>query len=301
MNWFNLVMQFAAAVSAGAAVTCVTLFLLDLLRRIEIADPAQGVDFPQDMMQRLPILIKICLPLTPSFVKMVRAPAFDSTRSSTRDLLMQCGMDQLITPEQFISVRIILGLFGVFFGFFLMLTGNIPAPIILILLLVYYPQVWLKKAKTKRHLEIQKALPNLLDLLTLSVEAGKDFLTAAREILRRRRPDALGEELGRAFHEIQIGKSRRDALKELSARVQQPDLSAVLSSIVQADELGVSIGQVLRIQGDQLRTKRFQRAEKLANEAPVKILIPMVFFILPAVFLILMAPLLLNVLRTTVG
>jgi tight adherence protein C len=160
-----------------------------------------------------------------------------------------------------------------------------------------YPDVWLKKTIQKRHLSIQRALPNVLDLLTLSVEAGKDFLTSLRDILARRRRDPLGEELERTFHEIQLGKKRVQALKDLVKRVQQPDLSAVMNSIIQSDELGVSIAQLLKIQGDQLRMKRFQRAEKLANEAPVKMIFPIALFIVPAVMIIMGAPLVMQTMK----
>ena len=114
----------------------------------------------------------------------------------------------------------------------------------------------------------------------------------------RRKRDALNEELRRTLHEIQLGKSRQVALKEMAQRVRQPELTTVLHSIVQADELGVSIGQLLRVQGDQLRAKRFSLAEKLANEAPVKILFPIVVFIFPCVFLVLMGPLISQALKS---
>ena len=134
-----------------------------------------------------------------------------------------------------------------------------------------------------------------------SVEAGKDFLTALREINGRRQKDALTEELTRTLHEIQLGKSRQAALRDLGNRVRQGDLTSVVNAIVQADELGVSIGQLLRIQGEQLRSKRFSRAEKLANETPVKILFPVVVFIFPSVFLILMGPIIMQAMNTVFG
>ena len=134
-------------------------------------------------------------------------------------------------------------------------------------------------------------MPNLLDLLTLSVEAGKDFMSSLRDILQRRRMDALNEEWMRTFQEIQLGRKRTEALRDLSKRVRQADLTSVVNAIIQAEELGVSIGQLLRIQGDMLRNKRFSMAEKLANEAPVKIILPIVLFIFPAVMVILIVPL----------
>ena len=143
-------------------------------------------------------------------------------------------------------------------------------------------------------MEILKALPNLLDLLTLSVEAGKDFLSALRDILAKRKQDALTEEFMRALHEIQLGKKRQTALREMAERVRQPELMSVVGSIVQADEMGVSIGQLLKIQSDQLRMKRFSMAEKLANETPVKILFPVVVFIFPSVLILLLAPIMMQ-------
>jgi tight adherence protein C len=136
-----------------------------------------------------------------------------------------------------------------------------------------------------------------MDLLTLSVEAGLDFLNAIQRIVTRRELDPLGEELVAVFREIQLGKTRRDALRDMARRVNQMDVHMVVNAIVQADELGVGIGSILRIQADQMRNRRFERAEKLANEAPVKMLFPLVAFVFPAVIVILMGPILLQIFR----
>jgi tight adherence protein C len=144
---------------------------------------------------------------------------------------------------------------------------------------------------------MQRALPNVLDLMTLSVEAGRDFLTSLHEILQGRAKDPLGHELERVFREVQLGKQRRQSLRDMASRVQQPDVTQVMETLAQADELGVSIGQILRILGDQMRQKRFAQAEKLANESPVKLLIPLFLFIFPAVIIIMLGPVLLNSLK----
>jgi tight adherence protein C len=169
--------------------------------------------------------------------------------------------------------------------------------ILLLLMLFLQPMSWLRRALNGRHLNIQRALPYVLDLLTLSVEAGLDFMTAIKRILDYRAVDALGEELMRMFREVQIGKTRREAMRNMADRVMQPDLNGVVHSLVQADELGVSIGYILRIQADQMRVKRFQRAEKLAQEAPVKMLFPLIFFIFPAIFVVLLGPVLLQLFK----
>ena len=159
-----------------------------------------------------------------------------------------------------------------------------------VLLAYAQPVLWLRGAVRKRQGQILKAMPFVLDLLTLSVEAGLDFMTAMQRSTERAVIDPLGEELLRVIREIQVGTPRRKALKAMSERVDLADMRSLVNALVQADELGVSIGAILRIQADQIRVRRFERAEKLANEAPVKLLAPLMIFIFPAVFLILLGP-----------
>ena len=117
-----------------------------------------------------------------------------------------------------------------------------------------------------------------------------DFMGALQRNCARRRLDALNEELIRMTREIQVGTPRRVALRNMAARVRLPDLKGVTHALIQADELGVSIGSILRIQSEQLRGRRFDRAEKLAAEAPVKRLVPTAVLILPAMLIVVMAP-----------
>ena len=119
-----------------------------------------------------------------------------------------------------------------------------------------------------------------------------DFMSALQRNCERRRLDPLNEELIRMTREIQVGIPRRVALRNMAQRVDLADLRSVSHALIQADELGVSIGSILRIQSDQMRSRRFDRAEKLANEAPVKMLAPLMLFIFPAVFIILLGPIL---------
>ncbi len=290
---FHLFVTLTAALCAGIAVTCLALAAFNLMQMIQ-------VDKLEDVaeIKQLPLLIKMMKPFAGNLTVVTGAGFLSLTRNRAEELIQMAGYDQTITGEEFIAIRILDGVLGILIFLWLNFIGQGGGGLIIAALLIFYPGLWLKATVKKRHLEILKALPNVLDLLTLSVEAGKDFITATRDILARRRIDALGEELRRTLHEIQLGKPRQTALKEMSNRVRQPELTSVLNAIIQAEELGVSIGQLLRIQGDQLRNKRFSRAEKLANEAPVKILFPMVIFIFPAVFLILMAPIILQALKT---
>jgi Flp pilus assembly protein TadB len=212
----------------------------------------------------IPLVFKILLPLTPNFKRLVRKPLFSSAVARADSMLVQGGFEGLMTGEEFVSLQLMLGWL--------------------------VPIFWLGSQVRRRHASIMRSLPFVLDLLTLSVEAGMDFISALQRNCKSRRLDPLNEELLRMTKEIQVGLSRREALKGMAERVQQSDLKSVANALIQADELGVSIGAMLRIQSEQLRSRRFDRAEKLAAEAPVKMLGPLMLCIFPAVFIILLVP-----------
>lgn len=287
-----------AAFCAGIAGGCLFALAADLLGKVEM-DPLNAPEGEDP--RRLPLVFRVFLPLANNVSFLTRRDSLAGMRKNTLELLQSAGVDQLMTAEQFLGIRILMLLMGLLLMVMMSMAGQQLCGFLILVLMVLYPETWLKKTARQRHLSILKALPNLLDLLTLSVEAGKDFLTALRDILARRPSDVLGEEFKRTLHEIQLGKQRQQALRDLSQRVHQPELTSVLNAIVQADELGVAIGQLLRIQGDQLRHKRFARAEQLANEAPVKIMFPVVIFIFPCVFAILVGPIIYQALNTLAG
>ncbi len=281
---------FMASLSAMIAIISLTLAIFAFVEHINIEKNEKD-----ETLVTLPLLFKFLLYFTSNVAMVSNSGMLEGYVKKANNKLTMAGYDEeTLTGEDFIAIRILFLIAGIFVLVFAFLIQNQLSGLVLLCLLYLYPILWLKRAISKRHLSIQKALPNVLDLLTLSVEAGKDFLTALKDILYRRKRDALGEELGRTFNEIQIGKQRRNALRDLADRVRQPDLTTVMNSIIQADELGVSIGKLLKVQGDQLRTKRFQRAEKLANEAPVKILLPIALFIFPPVLIILLGPMLMQ-------
>lgn len=151
------------------------------------------------------------------------------------------------------------------------------------------PGIWLNQRIRKRKKEIQKALPDAIDLLTISVEAGLGFDPAIQRVAEKW-DNELTREFRRLLQDMRIGKQRREALREVSIRCGVDDLRVFISSIIQADQLGVSITQVLRIQSQQMRIKRRQRAEELAHKAPIKMLFPMVFLIFPAMYVIILGP-----------
>ncbi len=158
-----------------------------------------------------------------------------------------------------------------------------------VLLGVIGPKFIISKKILERQDDIIKALPDALDLLTVSVEAGLGFDGALAKVVDKM-PGQLSNEFSKAIQEMKVGTPRKEALKNMSNRVGVQDLSTFVGSIIQAEQLGVSIGNVLRIQSAQMRQKRRQRAQEKAMKAPVKMLFPMVFFIFPTIFAILLGP-----------
>ncbi len=158
------------------------------------------------------------------------------------------------------------------------------------------PRLMLGSAVSRRKESIIKKLPDALDLMTICVEAGLTFDGAMTKV-DEKWEDPLSNEFGRVVNELQLGKTRRQALKDMSDRLEVADVQTFVASILQADQLGVSVGKVLRIQSDQMRVRRRQRAEEKAQQAPVKMLFPMVFLIFPALFVVLLGPAIVRVWR----
>ena len=256
----------------------------------------------------LPVLFKVLLPFVGNLDTLVSRPAFARRVAFADKALVSAGMEGLLSGREFAALEVLcpVAVGAVWCAAVLSLGAAMPesvfatsgVSICLVGLVVFalMPGLWLKGELRKRHFSIMKALPFVLDLLTLSVEAGMDFISALQRNCQIRRMDALNEELLRMVHEIQLGSSRREALCAMSERVDQPDLRSLAHALVQADEFGVSIGAILRIQSDQLRSRRFDRAEKLAAEAPTKMLGPLMLCIFPAVFIILLGPVLVQAL-----
>jgi tight adherence protein C len=151
------------------------------------------------------------------------------------------------------------------------------------------PELYLRQLIGRRQHEIQRVMPDALDLLCVSVQAGLGF-DAALARLCQKSDNELTREFNRMLQEVRVGRPRREALKEVVARTQVPDLSNFVSAIIQADQLGVSITQVLTVQAEQMRTVRRQRAEELAAQAPLKMLFPMLIFIFPALCIVILGP-----------
>lgn len=202
-----------------------------------------------------------------------------------------------IDASTFLATRfVIAGLFGGFLTLlFLISPPDWPAGRRILVVLIFtvlgfaFPQLWLQGKITSRQDEIRKAMPDALDLLTICVEAGLGF-DAAMSKVSEKWENQLALGFARAIREVQLGKTRREALRDMAERMGLPEMTSFIAAVIQSESLGVSMAKVLRIQSDQMRMRRRQRAEEKAHQAPIKMLLPMAFLIFPSIMIILMVP-----------
>ncbi len=211
---------------------------------------------------------------------------------SIRKRLIRAGEPAGYKAEDILGLQELGFIVGLIFGLIAMalLDFHLGWSLLVAAMGGFYPLIWLNDLVTKRHLAISRALPFNLDLLTLSVEAGLDFTAALAKVVEKGKLGPLRDELGLVLKQLKMGKTREEALKLMIARVDLQPLTHFVTALIQADRMGTSLGRILRIQSSQLRTDRTQRAEKLANEAPVKMLFPLIACIFPTVFMVLFGP-----------
>jgi tight adherence protein C len=219
----------------------------------------------------------------------------DKHSDRLRGQIVQLGSPQGMTPEVLIAGRMTsAAAFGVSFLLLALLAGQLGlAPVFLILGMALgwlIALFWFRQQLTDRRRAILRALPYELDLLTLAVEAGLDFVGGLHKVVEKGRDGPLKDELNLVLRAIRLGRSRSEALSQMADRVDLPPVRAWVRALVQADRMGTPLGRILRMQADRLRERRAQAAEKAANEAPVKLLFPLIFFIFPTVFLVLFGP-----------
>jgi tight adherence protein C len=199
------------------------------------------------------------------------------------------------SATEFLGIRGLAALILAILAFFVTMLADVPLMqrvglvAVLGFLGYFLPTVWLGRKIRGRQDEIVKTLPDALDLLTISVEAGLPFDGAMQRVA-----DKWDNEISKGFQrlltEMRVGKSRREALRDMADRMDVPDVTSFVAALIQADQLGISIAKVLRIQSEQMRIKRRQRAEEKAQQAPIKMLIPMTFLIFPTILIVILGP-----------
>jgi tight adherence protein C len=245
----------------------------------------------------------------PQFRERVLTPAADSvagyvlrfnpktTVESVRVKLLAAGLSDRISVNAFLTAKVVFAAVGLFFG---VVFGVSAGPMLALLLMAggpvggfVFPDFALSMRARARREKVRAELPDALDLLAVSVEAGLGFDGAIAKLVEHM-DGALTEEFNLALGEMRIGESRQEALKKMAQRLDTPEVSTFIRAIIQADQLGISLGRILRVQAADTRLKRQAAAEEKAMKAPIKMLFPLVLFIFPAMFVVILGPALLN-------
>lgn len=262
------------------------------LNRYELK-PARSLT---DLEFQIPRSERILGPARRRIAVTVRSMTPLGTIEKTQLRLAQAGTPNNLTVQDFLGMKG-MGAIGfgalslaamllIFHPSFIKLVGFLAACSVVGFFL---PNLWLRRKITDRQEEIQKYMADAIDILAISVEAGQGF-DGALTTLSARKKNSLTAEFDRFRLEVQAGKGRKEAFRDLALRAAVDDLSAFVSAMIQADQLGIGIAQVLRAQSEELRIKRRQRAEEKAQQAPIKMLFPLIFLMFPALFIVILGP-----------
>jgi len=243
---------------------------------------------------------RIIRPALRAFVHKLASMAPQKTVARAKGQLELAGNPGRLRAVDFIGLRVLsgFGLGGVVFLLAQAASLGVGEGLLFGVLVgtlgFMLPVMWLGSRISQRKSAILRSLPDVLDLLTISVEAGLGFDAAMAKVTEKW-DNPLTHEFARALAEIRVGRLRREALRDMAERADVPELKSFVAAVIQADQLGASIGRILHVQAAQMRMKRRQRAEELAQKAPIKMLLPLVFLIMPALFIVLLGPAVISV------
>jgi tight adherence protein C len=255
----------------------------------------RGMALKQAELERLPGWLKTIFPLLDGLAPLARRIAWPTYRMHAGTQLQRAGVAEALTVDHLLVLKVLSAIVLPLLGSQIFSLLRNPAIFLIAVFGAFIlPDRLVSDLRKKREKQIVRALPGAVDVLSLSVEAGLEFLLALQRQVERGTPGPLRDELATILNDIRLGKSRSDALKSFATRVEMPEISSFVSVLVQADALGASIGPVLKSQAERMRIERFQRAEREGAKASQKILFPLVFFIFPAVLIVILGPVVLQ-------
>ncbi len=284
---------YAAYALVGLAVFVATRMLM---QEQESRAAQENLDESRDTKKSTNALVRLTRPyFSQYFVPIVRGKkAFDNLRQVYKRKIVSAGLRDEFTPDQFIAFKLLLVLLFPVIGGILKNFEFIDVSVFVILgtggLGWFYPDFWVNGLIAKRQKSVLRAMPFIVDLLALSTEAGLDFIGAIGKVVEKARPSPLVDEFGQLLKEIKVGASRAEALRDMGLRINMPEFNSFVAILISSDQMGASIGKILRQQSDQIRIQRILLAEKAGAAASQKIILPLVIFILPAVMVMIFGP-----------
>lgn len=289
----SLLLLLIFAVAAFIAVA--SMVPDDSRRKVEEQLGLQGVSSGQ-----ISPIIEMFRPLLRMIAPLLRGLKLQQYRDWIERQFVTAGLTGAMGADEFMAYKIVMAVifWVMFIGVLCKVITGWDEPLVadlgVIILGSFFPEIWIRGEVSRRQDEIRRSLPYIMDLLTLSVEAGLDFVAGLHKVVEKAAGGPLVEELAFFLREIQIGASRQQALRNLAYRCNMAEISSFSALLIQADILGASIGPVLRAQSDLIRTQRYQRAERMGAHASQKILFPLILCIMPAVFVVIFGPIVLN-------
>lgn len=272
------------ALMFGFAAFLLSQYLYDWnLARARSKNPADKYNDEIDSL-----LFKIFLPIIKKISPQFCRFKLDRYRSYISRALLEAGLDEMITQNEFLAFQSIT----VFVLFLLSIIFDGVLSKIIFVLGIAYPFFLLRSLRRQRMDNIVHVLPRVLDLLSLSVEAGLDLFSAMSRVVGKSKKSVITNEISRMLGGVKLGKSRFDALTELKRRLAHPSIDSLVGLLNCGDRLGTPIGPILKAQAEKLRSDRFQNAERAGAQAAEKLLIPLIFCIMPTVFIVIFGPIL---------
>lgn len=281
----------------SAMIGAITVIVLYVYSTLSSAVP----DEDRQYMDKLPPALRLVWPLVQilDFHLTSRISLEKLERTNTK--LNNSGVGHMMTAEQFYAVQIVslVAVFGIMYMVTSMLHKSSPTMLMVGALLGYfYPSIWLQDARKRRYKQVQKAMPMFLDFITMAVEAGLNLTGALNQVVQKGPPGPLRQEFFMVVRDLRSGLPRADALRRMESRLMMPEVSSFVGTVIQAEKMGASLGSALRSQANQRRSERFQRAEKQAMEAPVKLIGPLMMFIFPVTFIVIGFPIAMKFLQS---
>jgi len=254
-------LALALALAVGVSLTMVVWSVYSIFAAVPDED--------RSYLDRPPFGFRLSWPLIRLMVHHLGPRLSMKYRMELHQKLRSAGVDYSLSPEQFFAGKLLAMLAFATFSYLLLKMLESPAWYMVFFSALggfYYPELWLKETRDRRHKDIFRALPFYLDVITLSVEAGTNLTGAFTQAVMKAPPGPLKTEINRVLRDVRAGKSRAESMRAMADRVDMTAISTLVSSLVQAETMGSTLGPVLRAQADQRRIERFQRAEKLAME-----------------------------------